>query len=102
MVGPEGALDLPVLEDTVNFPYTFHTKEPKSANLIFKVFSKTSKAPNELIHVGTAVALLEELSNALGPGRKSFFRDHRLPIIGRETFNFIGTFTVNFLLAKPF
>lgn len=102
MDGPGGILTLPVLDDTVNHPLVFQTEDPKKAKFVLKVFCQISKAPGHPTHIRTAVALLDELSNALGPGRESFFRDHILPIIGCETFDLIGTLTVNFLLATPF
>jgi glycerophosphodiester phosphodiesterase len=90
-----------VLDDTVNYPLVFQINDPKNAKVLVKVYRETSEAPSHPVHIGTAVALLEELGNTLGPGRESLFRDRILPI-GCETFDFIGTVTVNFPLAKPF
>lgn len=99
--GLERSLDLPVLDDTTNYPSVFHTTEPSNAKLLFALFRQTSTS--ELpVHIGSAVALLEELGDSLGPGRESLFRDHIIPIIGCDGFQFLGTLTVNFLLVKPF
>ncbi|KAF2810802.1 GDPD-domain-containing protein [Mytilinidion resinicola] len=100
--GPEVTVELPVLDDATNYPLLFHTPDPRNAKLTFKILRQISKSPDHPIHVGTAIALLEELRDALGPGRESLYRDHTVPIIGCETPDIIGTLTLNFLLVKPF
>ncbi|KAJ4287019.1 Glycerophosphocholine phosphodiesterase [Kalmusia sp. IMI 367209] len=99
--GPGGVMELPVLDDTTNYPYVFETTNPKDARLVFQLLQKKSDSESP-VHIGTSVALLEELGNSLGPDRESLFRDHILPIIGCNNYQFLGTITINFLLARPF
>ncbi|KAF2462806.1 GDPD-domain-containing protein [Lindgomyces ingoldianus] len=102
MDGHGGSMHLPILDDKTNYPFVFQTDDVRNAKLVFKIYRRSSASPNADIHIGTAVGLLEELGNSLGPGRESLFRDHQIPIIGSEAGEFIGTLTMNFLLVKPF
>ncbi|KAH8728317.1 Glycerophosphoryl diester phosphodiesterase family-domain-containing protein [Phaeosphaeriaceae sp. PMI808] len=102
MDGAGGTLTLPILDDTVNCPLVFETENIGNAGLILQIFRQSLTALDHKVHIETAVALLKELRSCLGDDRESFFRDHVLPIIGHETLEYIGTVTVNFLLAKPF
>lgn len=101
-IGPTKVLSVPFLDDQTNYPLVFETSTPRSAKVALKLYSAESnseKYPQSCI--GMAVALLHQLGNTLGPGRESFFRDHKLPIIDSTGGEILGTVTLNFLLVKP-
>lgn len=107
LLGRQGSnytVNLPILEETVNEPLTFHTKDPESAKIIFKIYIKAMNAHNyaELVHTGSGVALLSSLKRGLGSTRESLIRDFHVPILAKDGHEDIGTVTFSFLLVKPY
>jgi glycerophosphodiester phosphodiesterase len=100
--GPTRHISLPCLDDSTNYPLVFETSAPQTAKLAIKLYAgEHNPAERPQRCMGMAVALLQELGDTLGPGRESFFRDHKLPIIDNTHGKFLGTVTINFLLVKP-
>ena len=95
-------VDLPILEETVNKPWAFYTKDPDKAKLVFKVYRKDTIGPNPVsIHIGSGIALLNSLKQGLGSDRESLVRDYNIPILAKNSLEDIGTVTFSFLLVKP-
>ena len=102
--GPSYQVDLPILEDRTNHPWRFCTTDPSSAKLLFRLQRETVTA-NEVRmddYVGSAVALLDNLKQGLGPSRESLIRDTTIPIYSTASPESIGMVTFSFLVVKPF
>lgn len=102
--GPKHEVNLPILEDMTNNPWRFYTANPSSAKLLFKLQRETVTADEVRMydHVGSAVALLENLKQGLGPSRESLIRDYTIPMYSSTNHESIGTVTFSFLVVKPF
>ncbi|KAI9675829.1 MAG: Glycerophosphocholine phosphodiesterase [Trizodia sp. TS-e1964] len=101
--GTKCSVDLPIIGDRTNQPFTFRTKDPKSAQLIFKIRRSVvgegdTKGPQV---IGSGVALLASHKQGLGPTRESLIRDYSIPILAPHTLEPIGTINFSFLLVKP-
>ena len=97
-----GVIQLPVLEDLANKPWRFLTNNARSFKLAFNILYAKSAAYDGGQLIGSAVALLESLKQGLGPKRESLIRDFTIPILQKDTLNFIGTVTFHFLIITPF
>lgn len=97
-------VDIPILEETVNKPWIFHTKDPDNAKLMFKVYRKamTARDTAESAHIGSGIALLNSLKQGLGSTRESLIRDYNIPILAKDSLEDIGAVTFSFLLVKPY
>lgn len=102
--GPVYTVALPLLEDMTNKPWAFYTNDLSNARLLFKVHRETVTADKVKIHehIGSAVALLENLKQALGSTRESLIRDYTIPILSTGCLENIGAITFSFLVVKPF
>jgi glycerophosphodiester phosphodiesterase len=69
---------------------------------MFNIFCATPANGRKGILVGSGTALLESHSCGFGAKCESLIRDHTVPILERETLNFMGTVTFTFVIAKPF
>ncbi|PVH72793.1 hypothetical protein DL98DRAFT_595678 [Cadophora sp. DSE1049] len=88
-IGATGAahmVQLPQLYDANNHP--IHKECPQTEG--------------RLKHIGTAVALLDSLKGGLDATRESLVRSYTVPIIEKDSMDFIGTVVFDFLLVKPF
>ncbi len=95
-------IQLPILEDMANKPWRFLTKDVSNCKLAFNIFhANTAKYKGDSL-LGSAVALLESLKQGLGGKRESLIRDFTIPILQKDTLNFIGTVTFYFLVITPF
>ncbi|KAG7002011.1 hypothetical protein G7Y79_00029g063070 [Physcia stellaris] len=93
---------LPILEDMANKPYRFVTDDAKNFKLAFDIYhSKTSGHTGDSF-IGSAVALLDSLKQGLGSTRESLIRNFTIPILHKETLEFIGTVTFYLLIMTPF
>lgn len=93
---------LPILEDMANKPYRFVTNNAKDFKLAFDIYhSKTSGHTGDSF-IGSAVALLDSLKQGLGSARESLIRNFTIPILHKESLEFIGTVTFYFLIMTPF
>jgi glycerophosphodiester phosphodiesterase len=104
MGGPYYLIDLPILEDMINKPWSFFTEDPGNAKLMFKIYRKTTieNGFTELGLIGSGIALLGSLKQGLGSTRESLIRDYNIPILAKDTLEDIGTVTFSFLVVKPF
>ncbi|KAJ5381153.1 uncharacterized protein N7496_003581 [Penicillium cataractarum] len=102
--GPSYSVDLPILEDMTNKPWAFYTNDPENARILFKVRRETVNADKlkEYEHIGSAVALLEDLKQGLGSARESLIRDYKIPVLSTGILDHIGAITFSFLAVKPF
>lgn len=96
-------VDLPILEETINKPRAFYTKDLDYAKVMFKVYRKETNVLNrvERVHIGSGIALLNSLKPGLGCDRESLISDLKIPILATNGSWDIGTVTFNFLLVKP-
>ncbi|RJE21703.1 phosphodiesterase gde1 [Aspergillus sclerotialis] len=101
---PKYEVDLPILEDMTNNAWRFYTTNSSSAKLLFKLQRETVTANEARMedHIGSAVALLDNLKQGLGPSRESLIRDYTIPIYSTASHDSIGTVTFSFLVVKPF
>lgn len=95
-------IQLPILEDMANKPWRFLTEDAKTFKLAFNIFDANATGHKGGSLIGSAVALLENLKQGLGPKRESLIRDFTIPILQKDTLNFIGTVTFYFLVITPF
>lgn len=93
---------LPILEDRANKPWRFVTKDPENFKLAFTIYHSTTSAQEGDSPIGSAVALLHGLKQGSGPARESLIRHFTIPILHKETLDFIGTITFYFLIVTPF
>lgn len=95
-------VQLPILEDRANKPWRFVTKDPEDFKLAFTIYHSTTSAQKGDSPIGSAVALLHSLKQGFGPARESLIRNFTIPILHKETLDFIGTVTFYFLIVTPF
>lgn len=98
-------LDLPILADLSNRPWSFHTDDIEKARLKFDIYRLshiTEKKIKVNEHIGSAVAILANLQKCLGPKRESLIREYQIPILSKESLDNIGTVTFSLLVVKPF
>ncbi|CAG8948986.1 hypothetical protein HYFRA_00002114 [Hymenoscyphus fraxineus] len=100
-IGASGLVSLPLLDDATNYPFVFTVPDPRTTNLVFKVYEETS-AEDRYRHIGSAVGIIESLKCGLGTERESLVRNYTIPILGKESLDFLGTVTFDFLLVRPF
>ena len=93
---------LPILEDRANKPRRFVTKDPENFKLAFTIYHSTTSAQEGDSPIGSAVALLHSLKQGIGSARESLIRNFTIPILHKETLDFIGTVTFYFLIVTPF
>ena len=97
-----GIIQLPVLADLTNKPWRFLTDDVKDVKLAFNIFQAQSDPNKEKQLIGSAIALLGNLKLGLGSKRESLIRDFTIPILHKDTLNFIGTITFYFVVVTPF
>ena len=97
-----GIIQLPVLADTTNKPWRFLTNDAKDVKLAFTIFQAESVPNKGRQLIGSAIALLGNLKQGLGSKRESLIRDFTIPILHKDTLNFIGTITFYFMIITPF
>jgi len=100
--GSSHFVHLPILDDMINEPFIFPIKNPSEARLMFKIFRATPAHGKKGMLVGSGTALLESHNQCFGAKRESLIREHTVPILERETMNFMGTVTFTFVIAKAF
>ena len=102
--GPSHIVDLPILEDMVNKPWTFYTKDPDNAKIMFKIHNKVVGAHNHAkpVHIGSGIALLNGLKQGLGSTRESLSKEYDIPILAKDGLGHTGTATFSFVLVKPY
>lgn len=95
-------VQLPILEDQTNKPWRFLTNNARDFKLAFNIYhSKTSAHKGDPL-IGSAIALLDNLKQGLGLARESLIRNFTIPILRKDTLDFIGTVTFYFLIMTPF
>ncbi len=93
---------LPVLDDRTNKPCLFSFSDQRSAQLIFKIFCAKFDDGNRIdAFVGSGVALLANLY-VVSSQRESLIRHHTIPILEKDTLDFIGALTFSFLIVTPY
>ena len=97
-----GIIQLPVLADLTNKPWRFLTDDAKDIKLAFNIFQAESVPNKEKQLIGSAIALLGNLKLGLGSKRESLIRDFTIPILHKDTLNFIGTITFYLIIITPF
>lgn len=96
------ALQLPVLEDMANKPWRFLTNDPSNFKLAFNIYHSRNAIYRGDRLVGSAVALLGSLKQGFGSKRESLIRDFTIPILHKDTLDFLGTVTFYFVVSTPF
>jgi len=99
---PTYTTQLPILEDDANRPFRFTTKDATDFRLAFRILYSGLAANTGDRHVGTAIAMLGSLKQGLGSQRESLIRDFTIPILQKDTLDFIGTVTFYFLVVNPY
>lgn len=96
------AVQLPILEDMANKPWRFTTSNPKDFKIAFNVYhSETSGHEGNLL-IGSAVALLNSLKEGSGHAHESLIRNFTIPVLHKDTLDFIGTVMFYFQIVTPF
>ncbi|KAK0125575.1 Glycerophosphocholine phosphodiesterase [Cadophora gregata f. sp. sojae] len=100
-IGMSRTVQLPQLHDATYEPFFFTTRDYRNLQIVFKVYKNCTKSGGGLEHIGTAIALLDSLKGGLESVRENLVRYYTVPLIDKESMDFIGTVTFNFLLIKP-
>ena len=85
-----------------NKPWRFTTKNVTEFKLAFNIFRADADVQDRSAIIGSAVALLDSLKQGLGPKRESLIRDFTIPILRKDTLEFMGTLTFYFLIITPY
>ncbi|KAI9750458.1 MAG: hypothetical protein M4579_006463 [Chaenotheca gracillima] len=93
---------LPLLDDQVDNALVFPIEHSSEARLVFRLLRKSSISGNRGTPVGSGTALLQNDLNCFGAQRESLVREHSVPILEKETMDFLGTVTFTFVIARPF
>ena len=99
--GSSRLIQLPILDDLINEPFVFPIKNPRESQLTFNIFRATSVQGRKGDFIGSGTALLGKHSLNFGAKRESLIRQHIVPILEKETLNFIGTVSITFVIAEP-
>jgi glycerophosphodiester phosphodiesterase len=95
-------IQLPILEDMANEPWRFLTEDARNFKLAFDIFHADTDIHNDGQLIGSAIALLSSLKQGLGSKRESLIRDFTIPILQKESLEYMGTVTFYFLVITPF
>lgn len=95
--GEKYCVQLPILEDLSNSPWSFSTRTPDIVRLVFKILN-THAPQNPVICSG--VALLSELARGLGPHRSTVGSDYAIPLVC-QTGEYAGSLNFTFIVARP-
>ena len=96
------SVQLPIMENLANKPYRFTMDDPRNFKLAFKIYPSETSGHDAGSLIGSAVALLADLKQGLGPTRESLIRNFTIPILQKDTLDFIGTVTFYFQIVTPF
>ena len=99
---PKYIIQLPVMEDLSNEPLRFTTPHPESLNLAFKIYPANASTKNKDSLIGSAVAMIGQLKQGLGPERESLIRNFTVPILKKDTLAYIGSVTFYSLVVTPY
>ena len=100
--GAKYVVQLPIMEDMANAPWRFLTSSAQDFKLAFEVHHSVVSAHSGDTFIGSAIALLHSLKQGLGAARESLIRDFTIPILHKDTLDFIGTIAFYFLIVAPF
>ncbi|EEP82153.1 predicted protein [Uncinocarpus reesii 1704] len=89
-------VSLPITSEMSDKPWCFTAKDPDSAAIVFQLTSSLEEKP-----IGTGVALLGSLKEALGANRESLVRDFTIPLVS-DRYGHVGTVVFSFVIARPF
>lgn len=92
-------IHLPIMSNMVNEPFIFPMHNSNEAHLVFKFYRQGSSCGKGDL-IGSAATLLRSEEDYFGPNRESLFRGRTIPILAKETSEFLGTVTFTFLIAK--
>lgn len=95
-------LRLPLLNDPVDDTFVFPNEDPSEARLTFKLFHATSAYGHKGTLVGSGTVLLQDDRNCFGAQRESLVREHSVPILEKQTMEFLGTVTFTVVVARPY
>jgi glycerophosphodiester phosphodiesterase len=95
-------IQLPIMEDMANTPWRFLTRNAREFKLAFDIFHADTDIHNDGPLIGSAIALLASHKQGLGSKRESVIRDFTIPILQKETLQYMGTVTFYFLVITPF
>lgn len=104
MVGttnPTYTIQLPLLEDATNKPWTFTTIEPMNAKLVFELFRNESANNEARELVGRGMALLDTYQRSHATKRESLSRDFTVPILSTVGLEYIGAVIFSFIISTP-
>jgi hypothetical protein len=98
-------IQLPIAEDITNLPIIFSTSNPSQFKLTFDLFCSASDSKHtngeKGVLLGSGVALPIHLKQCLGSERESLIRSYTVPILKKETLEYIAAVTFSFLIAMP-
>ena len=94
-------VQLPLLEDFTNKPLKFIADHPKEVKIIFDLY-RASHTDYGSSKIGSGVAILKDLQERMGSKHESLVRDHKVPIIEKDTLKQIGSVVFNFMVVMPF
>lgn len=100
--GSKQVIQLPMLEDMTNAPWVFRANDLGNVKIVFDVFRITNYSGRDNAFVGSGVALLHSLKEALRLKHESLKRDYTVPILEKATLKLIGSVTFSVLVATPF
>ncbi|KAH6672395.1 hypothetical protein B0J14DRAFT_655279 [Halenospora varia] len=95
-------IKLPILNDTTNEPCVLLSHDPSAAEIISRIFEERMDSAGKGVLISTAIALLRHLKECLGSKLESLVEDYTLPILEKDSIEFIGTVTFDCLIVTPY
>jgi glycerophosphodiester phosphodiesterase len=95
--------ELPLLEQMINQPLVFTSKDVNSFRIVFNLFrSRRYGATDGGTLVGRGIALSSTFNEAMAPRHESLHRDYTVPILDVKSLDLIGSVTFSFIIITPF
>lgn len=95
-------IKLPILNDTTNELCVLLSHDPSAAKIISRIFEERMDSAGKGVLISTAIALLRHLKECLGSKLESLVEDYTLPILEKDSIEFIGTVTFDCLIVTPY
>ena len=93
-------VQLPIYEDMINQPWHFIAEDPSQVKLVF-CLSRLTDSEDQRRTIGSGIALLQNLQHGLASTREGLARYHTIPILEKETLQYMGTITFGIVVVTP-
>ncbi|MCJ1308974.1 Glycerophosphocholine phosphodiesterase [Agyrium rufum] len=91
----------PALAETIYDPWHITVRDPPAVRLRFNVYETVSENAAQLPLIGSGVMLIQNLRPDFAAGREGLARYHSVPLLAKDSLDFVGTITFGLLLVTP-